>query len=360
MATCGVGFAVLFSIVATFTYANLLLAAPPYRLGPAELGSIFVVYLLGAMITPPAARLAIRFGRRRTVLLAGLVAAVGVLLTLTHSLGLIILGLSMLAVGVFTEQMISINYVAIAGERARSTAVGLFVTCYYLGGAIGGIAPASIWSHSWLARLRHAGAGGAGGRGQRHLAGLAAHPGFTVDQDAQSLPQPRRETHSMNIAFKPNLEKFAVGQPVSRKEDPALLRGEGRYTDDLNLAGQVYAVFVRSRYAHGAIRSVDAAEAETMPGVLAVLTAQDLEAGGIKPMPAASGTNADGTPTPKPRQMALASGKVRYVGDPIACVVAETAKGRARRGGGGDGRDRPAACRDQRPRSRRRGRADAA
>ena len=147
MATCGVGFAVLFSIVATFTYANLLLAAPPYGLGPAELGSIFVVYLLGAVITPPAARLAIRLGRRRTVLLAGLVAAVGILLTLTHSLVLIILGLSMLAIGIFTEQMISINYVAIAGERARSTAVGLFVTCYYLGGAIGGIAPASVWSN---------------------------------------------------------------------------------------------------------------------------------------------------------------------------------------------------------------------
>ena len=130
----------------------------------------------------------------------------------------------------------------------------------------------------------------------------------------------------MNVAFNPNSEKFAVGQPVSRKEDPVLLRGEGRYTDDLNLAGQLHAVFVRSRYAHGTLRAVDIADAKAMPGVVAILTVADLEQAGIKPMQAASGTNVDGTPTPKPRQMALASTKVRYVGDPIACVIAETAK----------------------------------
>ncbi len=127
----------------------------------------------------------------------------------------------------------------------------------------------------------------------------------------------------MNVAFQPS-EKFAVGQPVSRKEDPALLRGEGRYSDDLNLEGQLYAVFVRSRYAHGVLTAVDVDAARAMPGVRAVLTAADLEAGGIQPMPAASGKNADGSPSPKPRQMALAQGKVRYVGDPIACVVADT------------------------------------
>lgn len=130
----------------------------------------------------------------------------------------------------------------------------------------------------------------------------------------------------MNVAFKPTIDKFAIGQPVSRKEDPVLLRGEGRYTDDLNLPGQLYAVFVRSRYAHGLIRSIDTAEARAMPGVRAVLVAADLEAGGVQPMPASSGKNADGAATPKPRQMALASEKVRYVGDPVAFVVAETAK----------------------------------
>jgi carbon-monoxide dehydrogenase large subunit len=131
----------------------------------------------------------------------------------------------------------------------------------------------------------------------------------------------------MNIALNPeriSAEKFAIGQPVSRKEDPMLLRGDGRYSDDLTLPGQLYAVIVRSRYAHGILRGIDAAEARAMPGVKAVLTAKDLVDAGIKPMQAAAGKNADGTPTPCPKQMALAQDKVRYVGDPVACVVAET------------------------------------
>src|ERR1700710_350507 len=102
----------------------------------------------------------------------------------------------------------------------------------------------------------------------------------------------------MDVGIKPGFEKFAIGQPVSRKEDPVLLRGEGSYTDDLNLPGQLHAVFVRSRYAHGTLRGIDVAEAKTMPGVRAVLTGADLEAGGIKPMQASSGTNHDGSPTP--------------------------------------------------------------
>ncbi len=120
-------------------------------------------------------------------------------------------------------------------------------------------------------------------------------------------------------------DRFAIGQPVRRTEDAALLRGQGRYTDDLNLPGQVHAVMVRSRVAHGVLRGIDTAAARAMPGVLAVLTAADLIAAGIKPMPAnLFGQNRDGTTTPKPVQMALATDKVRYVGDPLAMVVAET------------------------------------
>jgi carbon-monoxide dehydrogenase large subunit len=119
--------------------------------------------------------------------------------------------------------------------------------------------------------------------------------------------------------------RFAVGQPVSRKEDPVLLRGEGRYTDDLNLPGQLYAVMVRSRVAHGHLRGVDVSAARAMPGVHGVYVAADLVAGGIHPMQAnVTGANHDGRPTPKPHQMALATDKVRYVGDPIAMVVAQT------------------------------------
>ncbi|MFN3657892.1 MAG: xanthine dehydrogenase family protein molybdopterin-binding subunit [Pseudolabrys sp.] len=120
-----------------------------------------------------------------------------------------------------------------------------------------------------------------------------------------------------------SLTKFGVGQPVPRTEDPTLLRGEGRYTDDVNRPGQAYAVMVRSRDAHGVIRAIDTDAAKKMPGVLAVLTAADLSGyGAFKcSMPLKS---RDGSPirfTPRP---ALAADKVRFVGDPVACVIAGT------------------------------------
>ncbi len=121
--------------------------------------------------------------------------------------------------------------------------------------------------------------------------------------------------------------KFAVGQAVSRKEDPVLLRGEGRYSDDMNLPGQLHAVIVRSRVAHGILRGIDATEAQAMPGVHAVYhrdgprrRRHQADAG------RRAGQNHDGHPVAKPHQMALAHDKVRYVGDPIAVVVADTAK----------------------------------
>ena len=98
----------------------------------------------------------------------------------------------------------------------------------------------------------------------------------------------------MNVAFAPALEKFAIGQPVSRKEDPMLLRGEGRYTDDLNLPGQLHAVIVRSRHAHGILGTVDTEAARVMPGVHAILTASDLRAAGINAMPASAAKHANG------------------------------------------------------------------
>jgi carbon-monoxide dehydrogenase large subunit len=128
----------------------------------------------------------------------------------------------------------------------------------------------------------------------------------------------------MDFPIDPNA-RFAIGQPVSRKEDPILLRGEGRYTDDLSLPGQAYAAMVRSRVAHGVLRSIDMAEAKGMPGVLGIYQAEDLIAGGIGMMPAASAKNRDGSPTVRPPQYALAQDRVRYVGDPVAVVVAETA-----------------------------------
>src|ERR1700683_1799740 len=101
-----------------------------------------------------------------------------------------------------------------------------------------------------------------------------------------------RKQSLMNAPFDPTFmmnEKFAVGQPVSRKEDPVLLRGEGRYTDDLSRPGQLYGVMVRSRIAHGVVRGVDVDAARDMRGVRAIITAAELDAAGIRNMPAAAG-----------------------------------------------------------------------
>ena len=120
-------------------------------------------------------------------------------------------------------------------------------------------------------------------------------------------------------------QKFGVGQPVRRTEDPTLVRGEGRYTDDVNVVGQAYAVIVRSTQAHGIIRNIDTAAARAMAGVLGVYTGQDLAAagyGGLKCFPPLK--NRDGTPMKKPLRPALPTDKVRFVGDPVACVVAES------------------------------------
>jgi carbon-monoxide dehydrogenase large subunit len=120
--------------------------------------------------------------------------------------------------------------------------------------------------------------------------------------------------------------KFALGQPVPRNEDPILLRGEGRYTDDLSLPGQAYAVIVRSRYAHGVVNAIDTEDARAMPGVLGIYTGPDLTTAGIKPMPLGQAIpTRDGAPMHRPSCPVLTSDRVRYVGDPVAIVVAETA-----------------------------------
>ncbi len=132
----------------------------------------------------------------------------------------------------------------------------------------------------------------------------------------------------MNLQNDPNswaVAKFAIGQPVLRSEDPKLVRGQGRFTDDVSLPGEAHAVIVRSRHPHGIIRAIDTAAARAMPGVLGVYTGADLVAAGygtlrcIVPF-----NNRDGSPMKKPPRNALPTDKVRFVGDPVACVVAET------------------------------------
>src|ERR1700685_3842227 len=124
-----------------------------------------------------------------------------------------------------------------------------------------------------------------------------------------------------------------IGDAVRRKEDLRLVTGRGRYSDDFNFPGQVYAAMVRSPHAHARIRSIDVTAARAMPGVLAVLTGPDAAADGLKRTPhiAPPGTapdillhNRDGSPVPAAPHFVLPTDRVRHVGTAVACVIAET------------------------------------
>ena len=120
--------------------------------------------------------------------------------------------------------------------------------------------------------------------------------------------------------------EFAIGQPVSRLEDPRLLKGLGRYVDDLNLAGQAFASILRSPHAHARILAIDTGEAAAMPGVLGVLTGEDCAADGLGQLPCDQARlRRDGSDMYRPPRPVLAQGRVRVVGDYVAMVVAETA-----------------------------------
>ena len=121
------------------------------------------------------------------------------------------------------------------------------------------------------------------------------------------------------------LERFGVGQPVPRTEDPRLLTGGGRYTDDYDVPGQAHAFFARSMVPHGRIMSVDISAAAAAPGVIAVYTGNDLVADGVGGLPCGLPFKSrDGSDMLNPPWPTIAADRVRYVGDAIAMVVAET------------------------------------
>ncbi len=113
-----------------------------------------------------------------------------------------------------------------------------------------------------------------------------------------------------------------TGASIKRSEDPRILTGAGRYVDDIKLPGMLHAAFVRSPMAHARVLSVDASAARELPGVVAVLTGADLEEITVPaPDPLAALIGGDG---PTPEFTLLATNKVRFVGDPVAVVVAES------------------------------------
>ena len=118
-------------------------------------------------------------------------------------------------------------------------------------------------------------------------------------------------------------EQGLIGQSIKRKEDARFLTGTGQYTDDITLPHQTYAVFVRSPHAHAKVRGVDTSRAKVAPGVVAVFTGADLQ--GVGGLPCGwLITSLDGSPMKEPPHPVLAQGKVRYVGDRVALVVAES------------------------------------
>ncbi len=146
LATYGIGFSVLFSFIATFTYVNFRLAAPPFGLSTAALGAIFVVYLVGAAVTPWLGHAFQRLGRRTVAFASVALWACGLVLTLAPSLPVIIVGLAFAAACGITYQTMSTSFVAQTAAEGRSAAVGLYMTSFYLGGSVGGVLPGLTWS----------------------------------------------------------------------------------------------------------------------------------------------------------------------------------------------------------------------
>lgn len=145
LATYAIGFGVLFNFIAVFTYVNFHLAAPPYGFSSTLLGTIFVTYLAGAAVAPMIGWAVARFGRRRFVL--GVLGAWigGALLLLAQPVAAILTGLLLCAVCGMLSQAISTGYVTAIANDGRSSAVGLYVTAFYVGGSMGALLPGLAW-----------------------------------------------------------------------------------------------------------------------------------------------------------------------------------------------------------------------
>ncbi|WP_439853587.1 MFS transporter [Pseudomonas yamanorum] len=145
LAAYAVGFCVLFSQVATFTYAGLYLSQAPFDLGPAALGTIYMVFLLALVVIPIAGRLSKSRPQSELLTAAAVLGVCGSGLTLLPSLWCIVLGLALSSTGVFLAQAAASAFTTATARHNKAGAVGLYLTCYYLGGSFGAIVPALIW-----------------------------------------------------------------------------------------------------------------------------------------------------------------------------------------------------------------------
>lgn len=143
--TCLVGGTVLFSIIATFTFVNYYLVAAPFGLSTGALGWMFAVYLFGVAAAPLSGPLIRRLGRRAAMALCVAITCAGLVLTLVPWLPAVIAGLAVFASAVFINHAAAMGYVGQAAQQSKAAAVGLYVTCYYLGGALGALLPVGAW-----------------------------------------------------------------------------------------------------------------------------------------------------------------------------------------------------------------------
>jgi len=145
VATFGVGFCVLFTQVAMFTYVTFHLAAPPFLLSTFALGWLFVTYLVGAAVTPLGGRWIDAYGHRVGIGSAMAFGAGGALLTLIPSIPVIVVGLALTATGVFIAQATTSSHIGAVTRQDRALAVGMYSTFYYAGGTAGSALPAALW-----------------------------------------------------------------------------------------------------------------------------------------------------------------------------------------------------------------------
>ncbi|HYW43243.1 MAG TPA: MFS transporter, partial [Bryobacteraceae bacterium] len=146
LATYAVAFCVMFTLLAAFTYVNFYLAARPFRLGTQALALLFVVYLVGAVVTPFAGRMIDRLGHRAALIIAFCAGVLGISATLVRSLPMVMAGLAVCCTGVFIANAAGSSYVGVVAREARAAAVGLYVTFYYVGGSFGSAVPGRFWS----------------------------------------------------------------------------------------------------------------------------------------------------------------------------------------------------------------------
>ncbi|MGB3123447.1 MAG: MFS transporter [Pseudomonas sp.] len=146
LAAYAVGFCVLFSQVAAFTYVGLYLSLPPFSLGPAPLGTLYTVFLLALVVIPIAGRLSKARPHAELLSVAAVLGVTGSALTLLPSLWCIVVGLALSSTGVFLAQAAANAFTAATAGDNKAGAVGVYLTCYYLGGSCGAILPALIWA----------------------------------------------------------------------------------------------------------------------------------------------------------------------------------------------------------------------